>query len=662
MIEPAPWVPFLFMGAGIYLMLALALLRRHYGPGTRTVGLSMLAVTVWTIGAIAEWESGSPEATLLSVKFKYTGIALVSPLILLFFLQYLERIALRRWQIAALFVIPMATVAVTWTNDLHQWMWIDSSLEGPGIWDMRDHWGPWFWRVHLPYSYLTMAAGILVLAIEWWRGTKLQRSQVAVLFIATLMPTVVNVLFILGYFPGNFGPTPIALAASSVLYAWGFVRLEIFRRSPIAYHAVLEHMQDGVVVVDTYDRVVDLNPAAARLCGRQEMGDFVGHRLDEILPLPTSPGTSDRVSNIVSVCLEDERGRRLEMTVSPIRVASGSLLGRVILLRDVSEQYAAEKALHRSEALVRSLVDVSPNGILRLQPRIDPGGVIRDFICLFANPAAAAWTGRRQEDLIGRPFKNFAKPHTPILFQAFRDALVTGEGCDVERPVRHHGREVWLRWLAVPAESDLVVTCVDVTETKLREQQMVAAASEDPLTGLLNRRGFEADAGTLLSDASTRIERGALLYIDLDGFKQINDSLGHEVGDLLLCELASRFQKCTRGPDLLSRIGGDEFVMLLIDVDRAGALDVAERVTRTAREPIRIESGEVVCPVSVGVAFYPETGRDLKSLLQTADRTMYRAKAAGGGVACAEESETSDGDRVAATAPSGSVRGEPARG
>jgi len=654
LIEPTPWVPFLCMGAGVYLMLALGLLRRHYGPGTRTVGLSMLAVTVWTLGAIAEWKSGSAEATLLSTKFKYTGIALVSPLILLFFLQYLERIALRRWQVAALFVIPMATIGMTWTNDLHQWMWIDSSLEGPGIWDLRTHWGPWFWNVHLPYSYLTMAASILVLAIEWWRGTKLHRSQVAVLFIATLMPTVVNVLFILGYFPGNFGPTPVALAGSSLLYAWGFVRLEIFRRSPIAYHAVLEHMQDAVVVVDAYDRVVDLNPAAIRLCGREGMRDFVGHRLDELLSLPKTSGTRDRISDVVSLCLEDDRGRQLEMTASPIRVASGNLRGRVILLRDVSERHAAEKALHQSEALLRGLVDVSPNGILRLQPRIDPAGIIRDFTCTFANPAAAAWVGCSQQELIGKPYKNFAKPHTPILFQAFRDVLVTGKECDIERAVRHHGREVWLRFLAVPADSDLLVTCVDVTETKLREQRMVAAASEDPLTGLLNRRGFEADAESLLAGASSRMERGALLYIDLDGFKKINDSLGHEVGDLLLCELASRFQQCTRGPDLLSRIGGDEFVMLLIDVDRAGALDVAERVSHRARRPIRIDSGDVICPVSVGVALYPEAGRDLKSLLQTADRTMYQAKAAGGGVACA-------GGR-ADLATSESARREPARG
>lgn len=662
MIEPTPWVPFLFMGAGVYLMLALALLRRHYGPGTRTVGLSMLAVAVWTVGAIAEWQSGSPEATLLSAKFKYTGIVLVSPLILLFFLQYLERIALRRWQIGALFVIPAATIVVTWTNDLHQWMWINSSLDRPGIWDMRAHWGPWFWNVHLPYSYLTMAAGIFILAIEWWRGTKLHRSQVALLFIATLMPTAVNVLFILGYFPGNFGPTPIALAASSVLYAWGFVRLEIFRRSPIAYHAVLENMQDGVIVVDAYDRVVDLNPSASRLCGWRERNDFVGHRLDEILPLPSSSETNERIANIVSFCFEDERGRRLEMTASPIRVASGSLRGRVILLRDVSERHAAEAALHQSEALVRSLVDVSPNGILRLQPRIDETGVIRDFTCLFANAAAAAWVGRPQTDLIGRPFRNFAKPHTPILFRAFRDVLMTGERCDLERAVRHRGREVWLRFLAVPADSDLVVTCVDVTETKLREQRMVAAASEDPLTGLLNRRGFEADAGSLLASASNRMERGALLYIDLDGFKRINDSLGHEVGDLLLCELAGRFQRCTRGPDLLSRIGGDEFVMLLIDLDRGDALDVAERVARTAREPIRIESTDVVCPVSVGVAFYPEAGSDLKSLLQAADRTMYQAKASGGGVASTKGSGEPDESSTPSKTASETVRDESARG
>jgi PAS domain-containing protein len=298
------WVPLLLFGSGVYLLLALGLLRRRYGPGTRPLGLGMLCVSVWTIAAVAEWTAGSPEAALLFTKVKYTGIALVSPLILLFFVQYFERPLLRRVHVAALLAVPVATIAVTWSNDTHAWMWASSAVPVAGGWDMRDHWGPWFWRVHLPYSYLLMTLSFVLLAIEGWRGSKLYRAQVALLFVATLLPVVVNVLFTLGYFPGDFGPTPLALAISSLLYAWGFLRLQLFQRSTIAYHAVFEQMQDAVIVVDAYDRVVDLNSAASHLCGREGSRDAVGYRVEELLPQAPALLEALRASGSVAAACE----------------------------------------------------------------------------------------------------------------------------------------------------------------------------------------------------------------------------------------------------------------------------------------------------------------------------------------------------------------------
>jgi diguanylate cyclase (GGDEF)-like protein/PAS domain S-box-containing protein len=307
----------------------------------------------------------------------------------------------------------------------------------------------------------------------------------------------------------------------------------------------------------------------------------------------------------------------------------------VVLLRDVTERTRGAAALRRSETLVRSIVESSPNGILRLRPRRGPDGQPRDFTVVFVNPAAAEWIGRPQSALIGRPFKGAVHPHTPILFQAFREVVRSGEPCDVERPVAHAGREAWLRFIAVPVEGDLVVTCVDVTERRERERVMEAAACQDPLTGLLNRRGLEADAGALLgSDAPGG---AALLYVDLDDFKLVNDTLGHDAGDLFLCEFAARLQACTRGPDLLARIGGDEFVLLLPDTDPPGAREAAGRIVVAAREPVAIAGHEFVCPVSIGVALHPRDGADLKALMQEADRAMYRAKAAGGGISEARD-------------------------
>ena len=624
-------LPVLVAATGVYLALAVVMLHRRSGPGTRTIGLCMLFVAVWTVAAIAEYMSVSQQAALLAAKTKYTAIALVPPLFLLFLIRYLERFPVKPLQLGALFLVPALTIAVTWTNDSHGWMWARAGAEGQ-LGAVRSTWGPWLWRVHLPYSYLAIGASLTMIAAEWWRESKLYRAQVALLLVATLLPSVVNVLFTMGYFHMEFGPTPLALAASSILYSWGFVRLQLFRASGVAYHAVFAHMQEGVVVVDGYDRVVDLNPAAARLLAC-DPDAVVGHRVEQLLPGAVGLETALHARGDASASFETAQERRLELAISPIRLASGRLRGRVVMLRDVTERQRAEAALRRSEALVRGIVDGSPNGILRLRPRRDAAGEVRDFLCVFANPAAAAWLDKAQVELMGRPFKDAVHPHTPFLFQAFREVVRTGEACDVERPVLRGGEEHWLRFLAVPAGDDLLVTTVDVTEPKQRERAMVEAACQDPLTGLLNRRGLDADAVAVLADTIAQQLPAAILYVDLDDFKQVNDSHGHEAGDLVLCELAARLQRCTRGPDLLARIGGDEFVLLLLDVDAAGAREVAERVALAAREPVAINGREVTCGASVGIALFPKDGDDLKTLLQAADRAMYRAKSGGGGLA-----------------------------
>src|SRR5690606_6854066 len=170
-----------------------------------------------------------------------------------------------------------------------------------------------------------------------------------------------------------------------------------------------------------------------------------------------------RASGDGAATLETAQRRKLELAISPIRLPSGRLRGRVVMLRDVTERQRAEAALRRSEALVRGIVDGSPNGILRLRPRRDASGEVQDFLCVFANPAAAAWLEKEQIELMGRPFKDALDPHTPFLFDAFREVLRTGEACDVERPIVRGGEERWLRFLAVPAgDDDLPVTAAAV--------------------------------------------------------------------------------------------------------------------------------------------------------------------------------------------------------
>jgi diguanylate cyclase (GGDEF)-like protein len=303
-----------------------------------------------------------------------------------------------------------------------------------------------------------------------------------------------------------------------------------------------------------------------------------------------------------------------------------------VLLRDVSERERAEAALRGSEARVRRLVEHSPSGILHLRPKLGPAGDVRDFVCVLANPAAGAILAEAPENLEGRPFKDAVHPHTPALFQAFREAMLSGETCDVERQILRAESETWFRFIAAPVGGDLLVTFFDVTERKQRERQMEAAASQDPLTGLLNRRGLESDAPAVLRSGAEAPLACSLLYLDLDGLKEVNDSLGHEAGDCLLAEFAARVHGCTRGPDLFARLGGDEFALLLPETDLDGALDVARRIVLALREPVRIGDARVACGVSIGVALQGRDGGELKALLQAADRAMYTAKARGGGI------------------------------
>ena len=257
---------------------------------------------------------------------------------------------------------------------------------------------------------------------------------------------------------------------------------------------------------------------------------------------------------------------------------------------------------------------------------------MRDFTCALANPAAAAILGEPSRELVGRPFKDAVHPHTPALFQAFRDAVRTGATCDVERLILRGGRETWFRFIGSPVGGELLVTFFDVTERKEREREMRVAASQDPLTGLLNRRGLEADAPAVLRAGEETASHCSLLYLDLDDLKGVNDCFGHEGGDYLLAEFAARVHGCTRGPDLFARVGGDEFVLILPETELRGAEDVAGRIVEALRQPFRIDRAAVTCGVSIGIAEQPRHGTELKDLLQAADRAMYAAKARGGGI------------------------------
>lgn len=167
----------------------------------------------------------------------------------------------------------------------------------------------------------------------------------------------------------------------------------------------------------------------------------------------------------------------------------------------------------------------------------------------------------------------------------------------------------------------------DITERKKAEEYITYLAYHDSLTGLPNRKYFYERLAEEFEKAAQNHEMFAILYIDLDGFKKINDTYSHEVGDFLLCEIGTRMKGCIREGDTLARIGGDEFTLLVLDICNLNdAQMVAQRICECLQTPVIKDGKELKVSASIGISIFPDDGDNLDSLLYNADKKMYIMK------------------------------------
>ena len=520
--------------------------------------------------------------------------------------------------IAVLCIIPVVSTVLAMTNELHHLIWSIVEVDGAiRFTEPDEHF--WFKRVHAPFAYGLFGFSLIAMAGRLPTIARAHRKKIILLVVCAILPfsvSVVNTVFRVG--PIDFPFTSLSLVLLLPLYWYASVAMRVYEFSPLAYQTMFDHVRDPIIVLDKSQRIVSANSPAERLLNSEE-ANLIGQRLWEDIPEAQAILDHSKDRDLTQT-LKMNTDRYFELNSAPLRSPSGQNQGMVVVCRDVTERKLALQALADSEHLIRSLVEHSSNGILRFAR--DNRDRDARFRCTFANRAAERFLGSASGTLVGMPLDKLNILQPERLERQFGGDDPPRTSTGYETAIEGDEGEAWLRIVGEPVGNDFSVTLIDITQRKRNETKILADALRDPLTGILNRRGFEKQATEAIADN----DQGAVLYLDLNHFKSINDRFGHQAGDALLKAFGHRLEFCLRPEDVLARLGGDEFAIVLPGVSIEDAKHVARRLVDTAFEAYIIQGQEIECAASVGIALMPQHGEDLWHLVSIADQAMYNAK------------------------------------
>lgn len=507
--SPVYWsfIAALFVSAALPLVLIGYIWPRRSMPGALPLLGMLISALFWSAGYIIEYSGSNLETKLMSWNISCIGIVALPLMLFVFALQFTNR---GQWLTPRIFwlflIIPVITLILQWTKELHSLLFYDMSLaqDGPFLVVIKKY-GPWFWMA-ATYSYSLVLASISVLVYRLVSPPRLFVDQAIYLLIVILVPMYANLQYTFQFLPGpHVDWTPAAFSLSSVALTFAITRHKFLEIVPVAREAAIELMSEGFLVIDDKDRVVDYNKS-----------------MKDILDLHESS-------------------------------IHGSKLPEVILNQ------------------------------LKANGQYDSGAAANIEIEL--------------------TFKNVRRCYR-VHFSPFKRGN--------------------------PAANGHVLVFYDITQLKHDEDTIKYIAYYDQLTGLPNRALFTDRADLALSVAARHKRMLAIMVLDIDMFKQVNDTYGHAAGDHVLQEISIRFSNSVRKVDTVSRLGGDEFTILLPEIAGEQTVDtVVQRIMEAVNAPVKIGETEIKLTVSIGAAIYPGDGFKLDGLLRNADAAMYRVKRSG---------------------------------
>ena len=667
-----PYAAVLHITAIISFGIVWLLSRRRSAPGTDALILLMCAVAEWSFAAGMEAATVGIAQKILWAKIEYLGAVAAPTLFMVFTLEYRQMTRFLTPRYLLLYsVVPLAAIVVTMTNDWHGLIWNSfrySLTESNSL--IYGH-GPGFY-VLIAYDYAIVLLGMAVMIRAWFQSEQPYRRQIAIILLGSIFPFICGLAYTFGpnLFPG-LDIIPISFLITGLIITLGVIQFGLFDLAPMPRHLLIENMDDGILVLDAKDRIVDLNPMAENLIAASA-GSVLGQPISEVLASWGSSLQRIKESNElqIEILLKENPARYYDLHVKPLFNKSQELRGRLFAFREVTRYRLTEDQMARQNEELEIIEKIS----LAITAGLDMQQTIKTLQeqCSHVAPTDLFYVALYDEErsLVtvplyyeGGDFQTGTlrdineRPGTIGTIIRTRQTLYLHDNINPVTEPLNPNMEMKKRtksYVGIPLMvRDKVVGVMSIQSylpNAYREDQIhllerisvhAAIAIEnarlyseeqrlaiiDELTGIYNYRG-------LLELGAREVERArrfnhplSLLFFDIDDFRSFNNKYSHATGNIILQTLVQRCRTILRSVDVFTRFGGDEFVALLPETDLANAQAVARRlVDDLAAAKIPTPHGDLSVTVSIGLTMLTASTIDLADLIDRANQAEHQAK------------------------------------
>ena len=653
----------------ISLILIVQLLKTSKTDITKYLFSLAVFVSFWLLMEAASFVSPI-SWILLFQKLKYIGIIPVAPTLLIAALVFIKKYSKINMLIKlSFYAIPLCCLLSAMTG-IYPFPFLSNPrvqiINQIPIYLYEKQIGFW---IHTVYSYFLVLITCYLLFIRAKKSPKIYRRQSMFIFLGCICTFVINFLFVTKFqLYRVIDTTPITVLMTLLFFFWGVFHLPKLMIVPYARNLVIESMQDLIIVVDNDDCMIDINPSAIRLASIYV--NNAGNNRTENNSTENNSNEKDKEKQKRSVVLKDLVGMPLQELYKGAGQIEEQLNGvtdfneLILCLHDGSKnnyyKLVIEEVIdsdHRKIGRLFLLQDITEikeqlNHLLKLNAELDISDkIIKDALegiiitdsnnnIVSVNDSMSLMSGYGREELLGQnPRIMRSDYHETAFYHKMWKQILESGSWEGEIWDKKKNGEIYPKWMSIKTilgkdgkTANYIAISSDISKMKKAEQDIQLLSYYDALIGIPNRTLFYDRMKTALARAKMSGLPLVLFFMDLDRFKMINDSLGHDVGDQVLVEASTRIKSVIREGDTLSRLGGDEFTLIIEENQNTDEIVmIAENIVEQIGRPFFIKGKELSIGISIGIAIAPYDDTTIEGLIRKADSAMYVAKETGRG-------------------------------